>query len=200
MVAAAPAPRDLAIANKQQILYWLEKRGELSPNASAAERQQLLAAYLQGGKFSKDQLKQLGRNQQLLKAAYQRNQRLVDTSKLQRVSATDASVTKTVKVLAVLIDFPDLPYNNNRLTSADSEMYYSSYPASHYQDLLFSSTGFNGPSGQNLQSANQYYQAASGGSFFLPAMLKAGIPPATMRPITVLMMLPIITTICGQQS
>lgn len=172
MVAAAPAPRDLAIANKQQILYWLEKRGELSPNASAAERQQQLAAYLQGGKFSKDQLKQLGRNQQLLKAAYQRNQRLVDTSKLQRVSAADASVTKTVKVLAVLIDFPDLPYNNNRLTSADSEMYYSSYPASHYQDLLFSSTGFDGPSGQNLQSANQYYQAASGGSFFFTGDVK----------------------------
>jgi immune inhibitor A len=172
IVAAAPAPRDPAIANQDQILYWMKKRGELSPNASLEQQQQLLADYLQGGKLSKEQLQKLNHNRQLLKAAYQRSQGLTTLSKLQRVSAADASVTKTVKVLAVLIDFPDLPYDNNRLTSADSEMYYSSYPASHYQGLLFSNSGFSGPSGQNLQSAYQYYQAASGNSFYFTGDVK----------------------------
>ena len=68
-------------------------------------------------------------------------------------------------VLSVLIDFPDLPYDNNRLSSSDTNMYYSDYNVQHYQQLQFSTTGYTGPSGQNLMSAYQYYQQESGGTF-----------------------------------
>jgi len=75
--------------------------------------------------------------------------------------------TKTVNVLTVLVDFPDLPFDDNRLTSADTNMFYSSYTLEHYSDLMFSTSGFNGPSNQNLQSAYQYYQQETGYEFFL---------------------------------
>ncbi|QUN05819.1 immune inhibitor A [Shewanella yunxiaonensis] len=171
-VSAAPAPRDPAIANQQQILYWLQKRGELAVDASDLAKQQALASYMAAGKLTKEQLTVVSQQQQLMKTALLRSQSSGLSSKLQRVSAADASVTKTVKVLAVLIDFPDLPYDNNRLTSADTDMYYSSYPASHYNDLLFSDAGFSGPSGQNLESAYQYYQAVSGSTFYFSGAVK----------------------------
>lgn len=64
-----------------------------------------------------------------------------------RVADTD--VTKRVKVLAVLVDFPDLPYNNNRLSPGDTEMYYANYSVAHYRGLLFSDAGFLGPRGKH---------------------------------------------------
>ncbi len=44
-VLAATAPADPGVINKEQILYWLVKRGELDAEASEEERQQALAAY-----------------------------------------------------------------------------------------------------------------------------------------------------------
>ncbi|MFQ6372090.1 immune inhibitor A domain-containing protein [Shewanella sp. YIC-542] len=171
MVTAAPTPRDGAIANPQQILYWLEKRGELAANASIAQQQQALADYMQGGRLSKTHQKQVQEYHRLRDGAFARSQQ-VNRGKLQRVAASGADVSKTVKVLAVLVDFPDLPYNSNRLTAADTQMFYASYPATHYRDLLFSTAGFNGPSGQQLTSAYQYYQAVSGNSFHFTGDVK----------------------------
>lgn len=42
-VLAATAPADPGVINKEQILYWLVKRGELDAEASEEERQQALA-------------------------------------------------------------------------------------------------------------------------------------------------------------
>ncbi|QSX33573.1 immune inhibitor A [Shewanella avicenniae] len=166
---AAAAPADIAIHNKQQILYWLTKRGEIATDASDAEKQAALQRYLSKG-ITKEMRAQLQREQHLLKAAQsnvQAQQALLSKRSMvaEVTPATERDTTKTVRVLAVLVDFPDLPYNNNQLSPSDTNMYYSSYPTSHYDGLLFSSTGFRGPSGQTLRSAYQYYQSASGGSF-----------------------------------
>ncbi|MBB1383647.1 immune inhibitor A, partial [Shewanella sp. SR41-2] len=69
-------------------------------------------------------------------------------------------------------DFPDLPHDANQLNVGDTDMYYSSYPTSHYQQLLFSETGFTGPSNQTLQSAHQYFQAVSGNSFYFTGQVQ----------------------------
>jgi len=69
----------------------------------------------------------------------------------------------TDRVLAILIDFPDYPVN--AVTPNLTANYYDDYTVEHYQDMLFSQTGYFGPSGQNLISMKQYYADQSGGSY-----------------------------------
>ncbi len=150
-------PKDPALVNEERILYWLEKRGELQTNATELEKELAVTQYL--GKSLKAQPK---------------TPSLVSTSLKNRQKSVIKGVTteqkiinnKTVKVLAVLVDFPDLPHDDNRLSSGDTNMYYSSYPVSHYQDLMFSETGFTGPSGQTIESGYNFYQDESGGTFY----------------------------------
>ncbi|CAM4183678.1 immune inhibitor A domain-containing protein [Shewanella aquimarina] len=156
---------DAGVINEQQILYWLVKRGELASDASEAEKRAAIKAYTQRAKGYQEkggQVQAKLESQQSMRQKAQQKARVMSFVTPQ----ADADVTKTVKVLGVLIDFPDLPHDNNRLTAADTPMYYSSYPVAHYQDLMFSTTGFAGPQGQNLLTGYQYYQAESGGSFY----------------------------------
>ena len=51
-------------------------------------------------------------------------------------------------------------------------MYYSSYPASHYSNMMFSTSGYAGPSGQTLRSVYQHYQMASGDTFNFTGTVK----------------------------
>ena len=44
-------------------------------------------------------------------------------------------------------------------------MYYPEYTPEHYQNLLFSSSGYAGPNGENLISMHQYYQQQSRGTY-----------------------------------
>lgn len=149
-------PKDPAIVNYEQIAYWLIKRGELKASASEAEKDAAINHYLKGlGKHTTIQPRIVQKTLQNQQVAYKSGHNLAQK---------DGS-TKTVKVLSVLIDFPDLKHDSNGLSQGDTGMYYSSYPASHYQNLMFSETGFVGPSGQNLTSGYQYYQNESGGSF-----------------------------------
>lgn len=148
-------PKDLGVVNQERILYWMEKRGELSPHASDAEKAAALNEYLPGAK----------NNKPLPKIVQNSLQHKHDAYKQSGVKLLKNNQNTTVKVLAVLVDFPDLKHDNNGLSSGDTDMYYSSYPVSHYQDLMFSTSGFTGPGNQNLTSGYQYYQNESGGTF-----------------------------------
>ena len=125
----------------------------------------------------------------------------------------DADINKTVKVLGILIDFPDLLHDNNRLSASDTAMYYPSYPTSHYNNLMFSPTGFTGPQGQNssITGLTSHFDNLVAALLarhdthniikqspvvvsLLRVMLKVGIPRAKMRPITALM-IPIMMTV-----
>lgn len=158
---------DFGVVNKDRILYWLEKRGELSANASDEEKQQAFESYIadrmsnQNNKLPKSLMNKQAKVNKTVKASIIEKQSVKSTS----VQKVDEDVDNTIKVLAIMIDFPDLRYNDNGLSAFDTDMYYSDYPMSHYQDLLFSPTGFTGPSGQNLESAYQYYQQESGNTF-----------------------------------
>ena len=145
-------PKDPGVINQQRIAYWLEQRGEFV-GLNEQQRLEKVRAYM-------------GRADQMHRLAPGETDRLqvAKRSKVQAVRKQKSDAAKTVKVLGVLIDFPDLPHDNNRLTRSDTDMYYSSYPVSHYQNMLFSPTGFSGPSGQTLLSGHQYYLAESGGS------------------------------------
>ena len=183
------APSDAGIINKERILYWLEKRGELTPNATDKQKKQALDSYIAKKSFkpkklplllskkvsaaerfySREYRESIGLNKELKKTQMAR-------SLLQTLPAKD--VETTVKVLAVLVDFNDLKHNNNGLTDSDTNMFYSDYSTAHYNKLLFSSTGFDGPSGQNIESAYQYYQHESGEQFFFTGQVNGWVTAA----------------------
>jgi len=155
MIPANNVIADPGVINEERIEYWLKKRGQLSENASQKEITKAIAEYTSKVRAYVEP-KYIT---QLKSSAKVRNKSLNNSNKM-------SVAPKTVKVLAVMVDFPDLPYNNNRLSASDSSMYYSSYPVAHYQELMFAENGYTGPSGQNLLSGYQYYQAESGGEFF----------------------------------
>ncbi len=148
-------PQDPGVVNRERIAYWLQKNNQLRADASAEATQRAVDQFI--GKLNTAPAKISGELSQA-------KRRL--SAKIQAAPARNKSANKTVKVLAVLIDFPDLPYNNNRLTSSDTGMYYADYNRQHYYDMMFATSGYAGPSGQNLKTVYQYYQGESGGSFF----------------------------------
>jgi len=168
---AAPqtgTPADGGLINEQQVLYWLIKRGEVAADASDVEKQAAVDEFVSRGRHTtfKPAAIEVKAEQLRVKRAAQKNTKSAQYAAANNKVLADQDITKTVKVLAVLVDFPDLPHGANQLKAGDSDMYYSNYPAAHYQQLLFSQNGFAGPSNQTLQSAYQYFQAVSGNSFY----------------------------------
>jgi immune inhibitor A len=183
------SPTDAGVINKEQILYWLEKRGELPINATNEQKKRALTRFLAKKTFepsvlpielskkvsaaerfsSREFRESLGFNSELKKTQ-------VAHALLQKSPA--AQVETTVNVLAILIDFTDLKHDDNGLSSGDTGMYYPNYPVAHYNDLLFSSTGFDGPAGQNIESAFQYYQHESGQQFFFSGQVNDWVTAA----------------------
>jgi immune inhibitor A len=165
------SPADAGVVNKDRILYWLIKRGELAADASASAKQQALNTYLLKKSFQPTVLpKNLAKKVKSAKEfSHQVNEKNVAISgKVSRVSQRSIApedVKTTVKVLAILVDFNDLKYNDNGLSINDTDMFYSEYTPEHYTDLLFSPSGYVGPSEQNIESVYQYYQQESGSSF-----------------------------------
>lgn len=157
---------DLGVIDKGRILYWLEKRGELAVNASDEEKQQAFNRYItnrtnnKNNKLPKVLANNTATNNNVLKNLVVEK----ELTKAPNVSKAFEDVEGVTPVLAILIDFQDLKFNNHGLTSIDTSMFYNEYPKSHYENLLFSPTGFTGPQGQTLQSAHQYYFQESGES------------------------------------
>ncbi|WP_046005247.1 immune inhibitor A domain-containing protein [Pseudoalteromonas rubra] len=138
--------------DQQQLRFWLEKQAGRS--FSDYEARQRISAYLSGSYGPAIRSPYTGKPPRQLMS-------------LRGYQGASALPMQGAKILAILIDFPDLPHDDNRLVQGDSDMFYPKYPANHYQQLIFSQQGFAAPDGTLLNSANQYYQQASGGSFAL---------------------------------
>lgn len=145
------SPTDIGVVNKERILYWLEKRGELDQQQ---DKEAAIARFI-----GKPTPSHASRQQKYITPDFSKL-KYVNKSSVSSLTA-NSNETK-VKVLVILVDFPDLPYNDNRLEKGDTAMYYSLYDQPHYQQMLFSTSGYEGPSGQTLNSAYQFYQQASG--------------------------------------
>lgn len=151
------ATHDIGLINKEQIVYWLKKRGELNQR----DEQAALEDYI--GQVNTAQ--RVAIKPRVLDPAKVHNKAVLDNKFTNFVSLNPTDDKTNVKVLAILIDFPDLPYDNNQLTAEDTPMYYSDYSQAHYQQMLFNDTSYPGPSGQSLNTVHHYYQQASGESF-----------------------------------
>ncbi|WP_206485649.1 M6 family metalloprotease domain-containing protein [Thalassotalea sp. G2M2-11] len=151
------APKDPGVINKKEILFWMVKRGELAANASEAEKRLAIDSYLAGMSFKKKTLPgDFGKRAMLAQSLdfIREGKNKRDDKKLLRSiakSSASATVVTEAKILAIMIDFHD--------HQADK----TSYPASHYDELIFAPE----VQANNIDSVYQYYQAESGGTLKL---------------------------------
>jgi len=149
-------PVDLNVANEDKVIEMLKKSGEIDPNATYDEAHT---------KFVKLMQKRAKANQgeQPLKMVREEN-----AKRNQRVqkyifdNQTEDTNPKTVNILVLLTEYAD--FDHNSITSDETAMYYDSFEAQHYEDMLFGDNGYVGPDGQNMMSVKQYYKEQSGGS------------------------------------
>ncbi|MDO6708424.1 immune inhibitor A domain-containing protein [Photobacterium sp. 1_MG-2023] len=162
----AHTPVDMGVVNEDKLIEMLVRNGVVDANATAEEKHLALDKYLENkirsgfkgdAQFGKEAL---AKRAKVLKAIQKTNGK-----QRANVFALEMGEKRTDKVLALLIDFPDLPWNDNRLTKEHTEMLYDSYLPDHYQDLLFSGAGYTGPNGENLISMRQFYEQESGHSY-----------------------------------
>ncbi|MFD2177666.1 immune inhibitor A domain-containing protein [Veronia pacifica] len=161
--ALAATPFDRAIVNEEQIVAHLKRSGKIAPNATPQQITKALEEYIQGtqpeddGVFAKEEKSQKANillNKQNLKKFGTRASFYAET----------AENTRTDKVLALLIDFPDLPHDDNKITPEMTGMYYPEYPVTHYDGLLFGD-GYKGPNDETLMTMRQFYEQESGGTY-----------------------------------
>ncbi|CCN47006.1 Protease [Vibrio nigripulchritudo MADA3029] len=160
----ANTPSDMGIVNEERIAEMLIRSGKLNENATQIEQEEAVKTFLDT-KFSPSRY---ANTRFLEKVAKHRNKVLKSlTSKKGQnfFSSHSVRTRRTDRVIALMIDFPDLPWDNNRVTDEHTDMLYDSYPISHYTDLLFSRSGYKGPNGENSISMNQYYEQESGGTY-----------------------------------
>ncbi|MGP4081801.1 immune inhibitor A domain-containing protein [Pseudalkalibacillus sp. R45] len=175
----AGAPIDLGIANDERLIEMLKESGKISKNATPAEAEKALKKYLKeragnvkhshGGeleeeaKESKEQLKSQMESNGLMSGKGNKKGK----SKGEIVDGVEEEDwnggTRTDKVLALLIEYPDFPAEE--IIPESTDMYYEDYTKEHYTDMLFSDDGYTGPNGEKLVSVKQYYEEQSGGSY-----------------------------------
>ncbi|MCL9781328.1 immune inhibitor A [Vibrio sp. S4M6] len=164
--AHAQTPIDLGVMNEDKIIEMLVRNGILDEHSTIEEQKRALNSYIESklkkgfkgdAQFGKQSLEKRAKVLKLIEAKKGQHK--------AHIFALDLSQTRTDKVLALLVDFPDLPWNDNRLTSEHTEMLYDSYKPEHYQNLLFSDAGYLGPNGENLISMRQYYESESGKTY-----------------------------------
>lgn len=151
---ATSSPVDVGVVNKERILYWLNKRQQLNnDNMTEQRKQEILSDYI--GTGTSLSVKSLHKQ-------VQQQHRLLAKKMQHSTSLSPSDNQMQVKVLAILIDFPDLPFNDNGLSADDSDMFYIDYSLEHYETMLFAKNGYTGPAEQTLNTAYQFYQQASG--------------------------------------
>jgi immune inhibitor A len=175
-----PAPggiSDIGIANDEKIVELLKKQGKISQNANAREIETALSAFLkskaQSNSTEKGELsKQVAKVNELIKDKM--NNGVLKGQGIKKGIAKQSVIpnvipqawngeTTEVKVLALLIDFPDFPHNS--MTEDETDNFYEDFSTDYYSTKMFGDVGFESPLGDQLLSMKQYYEEQSGGSF-----------------------------------
>lgn len=156
-------PADIALANPERIAYWLQQRQLLAKDASELQKQQAVQAFI-NAQASLNHNQTLSQPS-LTKAKSSRLTAQQLAKQNPELAAAAAQANKTVKVLTLLIDFPDLKHDSNGLKASDTDMFYSSYSVEHYQSMLYGQSTFTGPKSENLLTARAFYDRESNNSF-----------------------------------
>ena len=149
-VAKTSTPHDVGVTNKERILYWLNKKEDLTSDELEASYNEYINNKSPVQVALKNGFSQLSRL-----STYNPIQKGLLPSQQSSFSSelTPDDRVNTVKVLTILVDFPDLKHDENQLTPQDTDMFYTDYSPDHYQQMLFNTNGYEGPDGQVLLSA-----------------------------------------------
>ncbi|MBU6951228.1 MULTISPECIES: immune inhibitor A domain-containing protein [unclassified Hahella] len=170
---------DPSIANEGRLIQMLKAGGKISEGATLEEATAKLQDWLKDRKAHELQRARMQATTSATAAALAEEPRRVNGNHLrdQRWRELDnrklfpdnlqleewTEGARKAKVLAILMEFPDFPHNS--IQPGETDMYYEDYNREHFQDLLFSDSGYAGPNGENLISMQQYYIAQSGASY-----------------------------------
>ncbi|ANX13599.1 peptidase M6 [Fictibacillus arsenicus] len=168
------------MVNEEKLLESLIKRGVISENASAKQKETALHNYLD---FKGKENKAVGNDpiatkakaaegkkqrefndfkDSLLKGNGKKNGHLKGNP--DPVKETSYTGTKREdKVLVLAVEYSDFAHNNIQPDETDN--YYEDYPLSHYEDMIFGEDGVKGPNGEDLVSMKQFYEQQSGGTY-----------------------------------
>lgn len=147
---------DRATINPERIAYWLSKRDPQRFENNAFGLKEATNQYIES--YQRSNKRNLVNRARTLSG----KSSLRFDKNMRRANGINQS---QANVLAILIDFPDLPHEAPRISANDTDMYYSDYPKSHYVEMLFSNSGFTGPNNKKHRSVRQYFAKESGDSF-----------------------------------
>lgn len=172
--AMASHPVDLNLAQPDKIMQMLVRSGAVSEDAS---QEQLEAAYTAFINNKRKNLRNIDEGELAAHAHKRTNAVLskINAAKKNYVQSASADSlsgvtleewkgkTRTDRVLAILIEFPD--YDHNAVTPGETSNYFDDYTRQHYQDLLFAPNGYTGSDGGTHLTMKMFYEEQSGGSY-----------------------------------
>ncbi|ARU62064.1 protease [Tumebacillus avium] len=160
-------PADLNVINTDRYIDSLVKRGIIEPGLSQEQKEAAMKDYISGkGKKPNVSIGQgnsfKDRAAAVTKAAKGKkgnNGKKVEPAQPQPWTGD----VRKDKLLVLLVEFDD--YEHNNITPEETDMFYPDYTTEHYQQMMFSPTGYTGPNGEHFVSMAQYYLQQSGGSY-----------------------------------
>lgn len=165
---------DWSLVNQDKLERALKKQGKLKPNATEAEVQKAIQAYVKKGttphaetdgidtssKFGKKAEKGMkGLQQRVAKKIAGLTEE--DNPTLAAKEKNKSKQHKENGVVA-LIEFPDYEHNQIEKESPH-DFWVKDFNQDHYKNLLFNANGFTTDSGEKLPSFRQYYLEQSVG-------------------------------------
>ncbi|WP_077359813.1 immune inhibitor A domain-containing protein [Fictibacillus arsenicus] len=164
---------DLAIVNEDRLLESLIKRGIVSKDASAKQKETALHNYLEhkgketGAEASgKDPLAPKVKASNAAKLSEFNNGFMKGKGNKNGHSVKEKKYKGEVRkdnVLVLAVEYSDFAHNN--IQSGETDNYYKDYTLQHYEDMIFGDKGVEGPNGEDLVSMKQYYEQQSGGTY-----------------------------------
>lgn len=170
LAARHGGPVDLAVANEEKLAEMLKKSGKLRADATPAEAEAAVRAYLkQKAAHTSKEKGELheyeAKRADVLREKGQKNSIL--NGKGKKLGQTKKDSVPSVKpeawnggkrvdrVLVLLIEYPDFPHN--RIQPNETDMYYKDYTREHYEDMIFGGDDgyYAGPNGEKLISVKK---------------------------------------------
>ncbi|TCP53354.1 antibacterial peptide protease [Tumebacillus sp. BK434] len=159
-------PADLNVINTDRYIDSLVERGIIDQGLSQEQKEVAMKDYLTG-KGKKPNVSIAQSNSFKDRAAAVNKAAKGNKGKGKKVEPAQqqpwTGEVRKDKLLVLLVEFDD--YEHNNITKSETDMFYPDYTTEHYQQMMFSPTGYTGPNGEHFVSMAQYYLQQSGGSY-----------------------------------
>jgi immune inhibitor A len=177
-VSRSKSTLDLALVNDEKLLASLIKQGKVSANASEAQKQKALTAYLELKGKPNTAIEQADPLAPKVKAAesekHEQFKNFTESGSKGKLQGSKVhpdpvqetaspGVVKKGKLLTLMVEYSDFAHNNIKPTETDN--YYVDYNTQHFEDMIFGDNGVKGPNGETFVSQKQFYEQQSGGTY-----------------------------------